>query len=153
MKKLGLLLPLLFTPTVWAEELEWRKLYVGVGLGSAAITQVEESPSVLQYFIGYPLARPHVLEGAERFRLELEAGYLDVSDYDHDSYWLAPVLNYHLNSELDLLLRVGVEGGDSEGMIGAVGVAYKPDPVFAVRLELVERAASSAIMVNLVYRP
>ena len=154
MKKWALLLLTLagFSASA-AEEFDWRKFYLGVGFGSAAIDQVDEYPNVLQYFVGYPLLHSVGSGGIERFRLALEGGYTTVSDYEQDSYWVAPLLSYGFNSELNGLLRLGVEMGDSQGVVGAVGVTYMPAPVFGVRLELVEREASSLTMVNLIYRP
>ncbi len=153
MKKLSFLLTLLCAPAVWAESLDARKLYFGAGFGNASVAQASESPTALQYFVGYPLQRPHGLEDAPRFRLDLEVGYVDVSDYELDSYWVAPALSYRLNSELELLLRLGVEGGDSEGGMGAFGVVYTVSPGLAARLELLERSGAPVTFLNLVYRP
>ena len=148
-----LLLSLLSTSSYAAEEFDWRRLYLGVGLGSAAIDQVDETPDVVQYFMGYPLLHSLSIGGFERFRLELEGGYTSVSDYDYTGYWVTPVLSYGFSSEINMLLRGGIEMGGSQGTIGAFGVTYMPDPVFGVRLELVEREETSLTMLNLIYRP
>lgn len=154
MKKLTpyvLILLCVFAPASWAEGFEWKDIYVGGGLGTAEVPPPGESASALQLFLGYPLPGALSLD-PELYRVTLEAGYVDVSDARRDSYWVTPTVRRYLNSELDLVARLGVEAGHDTGLIGALGLAYKINRAFAVRLEYVERSHTPVLMINLVNR-
>lgn len=149
---LVLSLLLLSAPVAQAAEPEGRKFYMGVGYGSAMVSQTTESPSALQLIIGHPLTSPARFDSPYN-SFAIEGGYVDVSDYDLDSYWITPVYRHYLNSEVDLLLRFGMEAGHTTGRIGALGLEYKIERELAVRLEYVERSQVPVALINVVYRP
>ena len=149
---LALLLLMLALPVVGADAGDGRQLYLGVGFGSALVSEAVETQSALQLTIGYPITSPPQFDSPYN-SFAIEAGYVDVSDYDHDSYWVTPVYRRYLNSELDLVLRVGMAVGHDTGRTGALGLEYKIDSALAVRLEYVERPKASASLINVIYRP
>ena len=150
LKALVLLL-MVALPAVGEEEFEWRKLYVGGGFGSVEVPQVSETQSALQIFVGYPLERI-----SSHYVLSVETGYIDVSDYPYSRYWGTAVLTHVFSSELELSLRLGVEAGNNRGFFtptAALGVSHRLDDARAIRLEVIERADSPSVFLNLLYHP
>jgi len=146
---------LLAVPVAWAQGHAGHNLYFGGGFGSAEVPQAEETQAALQLIVGLPLT-PLPQAGALPYGYSLEAGYVDVSDYPYDRYWGSAVVRRYLNSDIDLLLRLGTEAGNNEGFLtplGALGVEYKSDAPFRVRLEVIERADSPMTMINFIYQP
>ena len=142
---------LLMMTVASAQEGGTEKYYLGGGFGSSTAPESEVTQSAMQFFAGYSdgmewLDHPH-------YNFSIEGGCTDVSDYQHDSCWVMPVVSRYINSYLDIVLRAGVEFGDDTGPIGALGFEYKIDHVYAVRLEMIERSKSQAALINLVYRP
>lgn len=155
LRPLMLVTLMLTAANAWAEGLDWQKLYFGGGLGSAEVPQSGDTATALQLMVGYPLEMPSALASPQN-NLSLEVGYMDVSDYPYSRFWGTAVLRRYLNSEVDLLLRFGLEAGNNEGFftpIAALGAEHKLDRLSSVRLEFIERADSPALMINLIYRP
>lgn len=143
----------LFSSASYAEGFEWRKLYAGAGFGSASISGTDDSASALQMMLGYPISKPKGLFDKTDYELAIELGYIDVSDNDRDGLWLTPTATYYMGGNVGFMLRAGYESGNDSGFIGGLGAEYRVDSNTHTRIEWVERRESTAIFLNVVFRP
>jgi opacity protein-like surface antigen len=153
MRGVLLALALLATGTAVAGE-AWsgQRLYLGGGFGNNKVPEFDEVKTGIQLFAGYNLADSYGLD-ASRFSVAVEAGYIDISDADHDGLWVTPVLSGHVAPQTELFIRAGGEAGDDSGLVYGGGVGYHIERNMAVRLEYVEHPDAHSLQFNLVYYP
>jgi len=132
-----------------------NKFYVGAGLTVNSDQNYSGDAKGFQIFGGYCLdihkRFPHALSS-------IEVGYMDSGDFKRDVYttrrgvtthttvstsyegpWLNWVGEYKLDPRAHLLARVGVDGGDSEGLMGGVGIGLNFSKWAQFRVEYVAR--------------
>jgi hypothetical protein len=132
-----------------------NKFYAGAGLTVNSDQDYSGDAKGFQIFGGYCLdihkQFPHVLSS-------IELGYMDSGEFKRDvlvrrgalfyqttqskSYqgpWLNWVGEYKLNPRAHLLARVGVDGGDNDGLMGGLGIGLNFSKWAQFRVEYVAR--------------
>jgi len=162
MRKLTIVLSLLFSSLVQADLLDKNKFYVGAGFGSNSIDEFDDA-SGYQLFVGYDLDYK-----LGQFSTAIELGYMDSGDFDYNlnvpgnptnisgSIEAGGVLatglaKYKIHNDISFLGRLGFDFGDDDGAMYGVGIDYKLSPSLDLRGEYVLRNEIDSLQVNIVF--
>ncbi|MBE9567087.1 MAG: hypothetical protein IMF14_00225 [Proteobacteria bacterium] len=87
----------------------------------------------------------------------VEIGYLDTGNFsgykggsgeDVTGFWASAVESVPLSSKTDMLVRLGYDFGDDDGLLLGTGLQYKFDTKVAFRMEYVARENVNALQAN-----
>lgn len=144
-----------------AEDLYSKPFYLGAGVGFNNINKSyynnnnyyndNDSDAVgFQIFAGLPLA---VNIGSAS--LAVEVGYMDSGEFDNGrnarGLWSTAVVELPLNSNVNLLGRLGYDFGDDDGLMAGAGVGFPIASRTALRIEYVARDHIDSLQANLVF--
>lgn len=154
MKKIaGLMALMAMTMTAQAEGLDANRLYLGGGFGFNSLPGYGSSRG-FQFFGGYDFA----FKINEDISTALEIGYMDSGNFDRygagssddaTGLWAAAVESVPLSNKTDMLVRLGYDFGDDDGLLLGTGLQYKFDTKVAFRMEYVARDHINGLQANL----
>lgn len=157
MKKIIPLLALTLIATqANAEDVYAKPFYLGAGVGFNNINNSyyndNDSDAVgFQIFAGLPLA---VNLGSAS--LAVEVGYMDSGEFDNgrnaNGLWSTAVVALPLNSNVNLLGRLGYDFGDDDGLMAGAGVGFPIASKTALRIEYVARDHIDSLQANFVFK-
>ena len=156
MKKIiPLFILILATTQANAADVNSRPFYLGAGVGFNEIDNSyyrgDDNDAVgFQIFAGLPL--PVNIGSAS---LAVEVGYMDSGEFDNggdaNGLWSTAVIKLPLNSNINLLGRLGFDFGDDDGLMAGAGVGFPIASKTALRIEYVIRDNIDSLQANLVF--
>ena len=162
MKKIIFLLVLMFqAASVNAEgsdgTIDAKRIYAGGGLSFNNLSGVGSSNG-FQFFGGYEFA----FKLNDDISTSVELGYMDSGKFDRLSaapkvsaakgMWLAAVESVPLSNKIDMLVRLGYDFGDDDGLLIGTGVRYKFTTKVAMRMEYVARQHVSGLQADVLFK-
>jgi len=136
-----------------AEGLDASRFYVGGGFSNNSLPGYGSARG-FQIFGGYDVDA----KINDDISTSLELGYMDTGSfdrYDGPSYgdinglWFAALESVPLSKKTDMLVRLGYDFGDDDGLILGTGLQYKFDTKVALRMEYVTRDHLDGLQANL----
>jgi len=140
-----------------AEGLDAKRIYLGGGLGFNSLPGYG-SATGFQILAGY----------AFNFKLNddistaLEVGYMDSGNFDRykgfnsnddvKGVWAAAVESVPLSNKTDMLVRLGYDFGEDDGVLLGTGLQYKFDTKVAFRMEYVARQNVNSLQANVLFK-
>ena len=139
---------------VLAEEFDSKRIYLGGGLGFNSLPGFGSARG-FQFFGGYAFKS----KLNEDISSALEIGYMDSGDFDYfnnntnnngdaTGAWAAAVESVALSRKVDMLVRLGYDFGDDDGLLLGAGMQYKFDTKVALRTEYVAREHVNSLQLN-----
>jgi hypothetical protein len=123
-----------------------NNFYLGGGLG------FNSGATGFQFFGGYDF--DFIIN--EDISTAVELGYMDSGDFDNDQdfkgLWVAAVESVPLSSKVDMLVRLGVDFGDDDGILFGAGLQYKFNTKAAFRVEHVVRDHIDSLQANVLFK-
>ena len=139
-----------------AEGLDAKRFYAGGGLGFNNAPGFGSARG-FQFFAGYDFN----FKLNEDISTAVEIGYMDsgnfkqfngVSASDATGFWASAVESVPLSSKTDMLVRLGYDFGDDDGLLLGAGMQYKFDTRVAFRMEYVARENVNGLQANLLFK-
>jgi hypothetical protein len=137
-----------------AEGLDANRFYVGGGFAFNSLPAAGSAVG-FQLFGGYDLN----FKINDDISTALEIGYMDSGNFDHyynsassddaKGVWLSAVESVPLSNKVDMLVRLGYDFGDDDGLMLGSGLEYKFDTKVAFRMEYVARDHINGLQANL----
>ena len=141
-----------------------EKVYAGAGLTFNSVDNYTNDARGFQLFGGYCLdihkQNPHLLSS-------IELGYMDTGDFKRNVYttrrgvttqttvstsyeglWVNLVGEYKLDPHVHLLGRIGVDGGDDDGLMAGLGIGLTFSKWAQFRIEYVARDHVNSTQIN-----
>lgn len=155
MKKIACVLALMSASCIAnAEGLDARQFYLGGGFNFNSLPGVGSARG-FQFFGGYDFK----FKINDDISTALEIGYLDSGNFDRlnntgragdvTGGWAALVESVPLSSKTNMLVRLGYDFGDDDGLLMGAGLQYKFDTKVAFRMEYVTREHLNGLQANL----
>jgi len=92
----------------------------------------------------------------------LELGYMDTGNFDHinntgnfgdvSGVWVAMLESVPLSRKTDMLVRLGYDFGDDDGLLLGTGLQYKFNTKIAMRMEYVARQNVNSLQANVLFK-
>jgi hypothetical protein len=137
-----------------AEGLDANRIYVGGGFGFNSLPGAGSARG-FQMFAGYDLN----FKINDDISTALELGYMDSGNFDYyyssgkadgaNGVWFSAVESVPLSNKVDMLVRLGYDFGDDDGLMLGSGLEYKFDTKVAFRMEYVARDHINGLQANL----
>lgn len=135
-----------------------NRLYFGGGVGLNSVTNSDNALG-MQIFGGYNFG-----EVARNIVIDTEVGYMDTGNMRVDTpfgransrakgLWASGVGRLSINPQIDLLLRLGYDFGDDDGVLFGVGGGYNLNRQTQARLEYVQRNNVDSLQLNFAFFP
>jgi len=123
-----------------------NNFYLGGGLG------FNSGATGFQLFGGYDF--DFIIN--EDISTAVELGYMDSGDFgnnnDAKGLWVAAVESVPLTSKVDMLVRLGIDFGDDDGILFGAGLQYKFNTKAAFRVEHVVRENINSLQANVLFK-
>jgi hypothetical protein len=143
--------------TAQAEGFDVKRLYAGGGFGFNSLSGFGSAQG-FQFFGGYDF--PFKIN--DDISTALEIGYTDSGNFDRytsasrvdaaKGLWVSAVESAPLSNKTDMLVRLGVDFGDDDGLMLGTGLQYKFDTKVAFRMEYVARQNVNGLQANLLVK-
>ncbi|MBT8119365.1 MAG: porin family protein [Gammaproteobacteria bacterium] len=158
MKKLVCILTLMVMSSAASAEgaLDAQRIYLGGGLGFNSLPGYGSARG-FQFFGGYDFA----FKLNDDISSALEIGYMDTGDFDQykgpgsnedvKGLWAAMLESVPLSSKTDMLVRLGYDFGDDDGVLLGTGMQYKFTTKVAMRMEYIARQNVNALQANVLF--
>jgi len=137
-----------------AEGVDANRIYVGGGFGFNSLPGAGSGRG-FQLFAGYDFN----FKINDDISTALEVGYMDSGNFDYiytsgkaddaKGVWFSAVESVPLSSKTDMLVRLGYDFGDDDGLMMGTGLQYKFDTKAAFRMEYVARDHINGLQANL----
>lgn len=158
-KVIGVIALMFLTSTAHAEAqgpVKADQLYVGGGIGFNSLPGYGSAKG-FQFFGGYDFA----FKINDDISTALEIGYMDSGDFDQykggssnqdaTGLWAAVVESVPLSNKTDMLVRLGFDFGDDDGVLLGTGLQYKFTTKVAMRMEYVARQNVTGLQANVLF--
>ncbi len=140
-----------------AQGVDAKQFYIGGGLGFNSLP-------------GYGSARGFQLMGGYEFKTKLneditsalEIGYMDTGNFKHinnitkpddvNGVWVAMLESVPLSRKTDMLVRLGFDFGDDDGLLLGTGLQYKFTTKVAMRMEYIARQHVNSLQANVLFK-
>lgn len=143
--------------TAQAEQFDIKHLYAGGGLNFNSLPGFGSARG-FQFIGGYSFQ----FKLNEDISSALEIGYLDSGDFDRigssinpgdtNGVWASMVESVPLSRKTDMLVRLGYDFGDDDGLLFGTGMQYKFDTKIAFRVEYVAREHVNSLQANVLVK-
>lgn len=140
-----------------AQGVDAKQFYVGGGLGFNSLPGAG-SATGFQIMGGYEFKT----KLNEDITSALEIGYMDTGKFDHinnttssddvNGVWIAMLESVPLSRKTDMLVRLGYDFGDDDGLLLGTGLQYKFTTKIAMRMEYVARQHVNALQANVLFK-
>jgi hypothetical protein len=141
---------------VQAEGLDAKRIYLGGGLSFNNAPNIGSARG-FQFFAGYELN----FKLNEDISTALEIGYMDSGNFkdfnsgsrgDATGLWVSALESVPLSNKTDMLVRLGYDFGDDDGLLLGAGMQYKFDTKVALRMEYVTRENVNGLQANVLVK-
>lgn len=141
---------------VRAEGLDAKRIYVGGGLSFNNAPNIGSARG-FQFFAGYELD----FKLNEDISTALEIGYMDSGNFkdfnsgsrgDATGLWVSALESVPLSNKTDMLVRLGYDFGDDDGLLLGAGMRYKFDTKVDLRMEYVTRENVNGLQANVSFK-
>ncbi len=132
------------------------QFYVGGGLGFNSLSGA--SATGFQIFGAYEFKT----KLNDDITSALEIGYMDTGNFDHinsssssddvNGVWVAMLESVPLSRKADMLVRLGYDFGDDDGLLLGTGLQYKFTTKIAMRMEYVARQHVNSLQANVLFK-
>ena len=157
MKKIaGFIVLMSLAVSASAEGLDAQRFYLGGGFGVNSLPGGGNARG-FQFFGGYDFG----FKINDDISTALELGYMDSGDFDRyngtsssdhaTGLWLTAVESVPVSNKVDMLVRLGYDFGDDDGLILGTGMEYKFDTKVAFRMEYVARDHINSLQANVLF--
>lgn len=133
--------------------LDAKNFFVGGGIGFNSLPGFGSSRG-FQIFGGYEFD----FRINEDITTALELGYMDSGDFDvyksgstntdAKGLWFAALESIPLSSKTDMLIRLGYDFGDDDGLLLGTGLQYKFNTKLGLRMEYIARQNVNSLQAN-----
>ena len=133
--------------------LDANNFFVGGGIGFNSLPGYGSSRG-FQFFGGYQFD----FKINDDITSALELGYMDSGDFDQyngrssnedaKGLWLAALESVPLSSKTDMLVRLGIDFGDDDGVLLGTGLQYKFNTKLGLRMEYIARQNVDSLQAN-----
>ena len=140
-----------------AQGVDAKQFYVGGGLGFNSLPGAG-SATGFQIMGGYEFKT----KLNEDITSALEIGYMDTGKFDHlydtgkskdvNGVWIAMLESVPLSRKTDMLVRLGYDFGDDDGLLLGTGLQYKFTTKIAMRMEYIARQNVNALQANVLFK-
>lgn len=140
-----------------AQGVDAKQFYVGGGLGFNSLPGAG-SATGFQIMGGYEFKT----KLNEDITSALEIGYMDTGKFDHinnttssddvNGVWIAMLESVPLSRKTDMLVRLGYDFGDDDGLLLGTGLQYKFTTKIAMRMEYIARQHVNALQANVLFK-
>ena len=140
-----------------AQGVDAKQFYVGGGLGFNSLPGAG-SATGFQIMGGYEFKT----KLNEDITSALEIGYMDTGKFDHinsttssddvNGVWVAMLESVPLSRKTDMLVRLGYDFGDDDGLLLGTGMQYKFTTKVAMRMEYIARQHVNALQANVLFK-
>ena len=139
-----------------AEGLDAKRFYVGGGLSFNNVPGFGSARG-FQFIGGYEFD----FKLNEDISTAIEIGYMDSGNFKQfnglsgdnaTGFWASAVESVPLSSKTDMLVRLGYDFGDDDGLLLGAGMQYKFDTKVAFRMEYVARENVNGLQANLIVK-
>lgn len=137
--------------------IDTKNLYFGGGFGFNNVPGYGSARG-FQFFGGYELNG----KINEDITTSVELGYMDSGNFDSyngfgkgddaKGLWAAAVESVPLSSKTDMLVRLGYDFGDDDGLLMGTGLQYKFNTKAAFRMEYVARENVNGLQANVLFK-
>lgn len=139
-----------------------KQMHFGGGLSYNTVSSfknISDEAFGYQFLLGYDMGMRF-----DQLQLLVEAGYQNSGEFKDEvgtaklkerirGVWTAGVLRYPVNDTLNVLARLGYDGGDDRGILFGGGVGFWPTQHLGFRGEIVIRDEMDSFQLNILYRP
>ncbi len=157
-KVMSVLASMLLASTVNAEgAIDAQRIYIGGGLGFNNLPGFGSSRG-FQFFAGYTLNA----KLNDDISSALEIGYSDSGKFERlttapkvnavKGAWFSMLESVPLSTKTDMLVRLGYDFGDDDGLILGTGMQYNFDTKVAMRMEYVAREHMNGLQANVLVK-
>lgn len=139
-----------------AEALDARRIYLGGGFSFNSLPGYGSATGV-QLFGGYNFN----FKLNQDISTALEVGFMDSGKFDRyngskshndaKGVWAAAVESVPLSNKTDMLVRLGYDFGEDDGVLLGTGLQYKFDTKVAFRMEYVARQDVNSLQANVLF--
>ncbi len=163
MRKIIFLLALMFLVSGANAEgtIDAKRIYVGGGLGFNSLPGVGSARG-FQFLGGYEFN----FKLNDDISTALEVGYMDSGDFDAffntfggintdtsaTGFWASAVESVPLSNKTDMLVRLGYDFGDDDGLLLGAGMQYKFTTKVAMRMEYIARESINSLQANVLFK-
>jgi len=140
-----------------AQGIDAKNIYVGGGFGFNSLPGFGSARG-FQFFGGYDFD----FKINEDISSAVEIGYMDSGNFDTfkgfsrsedaKGLWMAVVESVPLSSKTDMLVRLGYDFGDDDGLLLGTGMQYKFNTKLAFRMEYIARQNINSLQANLLVK-
>ena len=134
-----------------------KQFYIGGGIGFNSLPGAG-SATGFQLIGGYEFKT----KLNEDITSALEIGYMDTGDFDNinnttksddvSGLWVAMLESVPLSRKTDMLVRLGYDFGDDDGLLLGTGLQYKFNTKIAMRMEYVARQHVNSLQANVLFK-
>ena len=158
MKKLVCILTLMVLSSAANAEgaIDAQRIYLGGGLGFNSLPGYGSARG-FQFFGGYDFA----FKLNDDISSAIEIGYMDTGDFDRyngtnsnedvKGLWVAMLESVPLSNKTDMLVRLGYDFGDDDGVLLGTGMQYKFTTKVAMRMEYIARQNVNSLQANVLF--
>ena len=142
---------------VHAEGVDAKNIYIGGGFGFNSLPGFGSARG-FQFFGGYDFD----FKLNEDISTSVEIGYMDSGDFDAfngfntsqdaKGLWAAVLESVPLSSKTDMLVRLGYDFGDDDGLLLGTGLQYKFNTKTAFRMEYIARQNITSLQANVLFK-
>ncbi len=143
--------------TVFAEGLDAKRMYFGGGFSFNSLPDVGSSRG-FQFFAGYSFNGKF----NDDVSSALEIGYMDSGKFERLTFspkreaakgvWISMLESVPVSNKTDVLVRLGYDFGDDDGLLLGTGFQYKFDTKVAMRMEYVTREHVNGLQINMLVK-
>ncbi|VAW53505.1 hypothetical protein MNBD_GAMMA06-729 [hydrothermal vent metagenome] len=133
-----------------------KRIYVGGGFGFNNLPGAGSARG-FQFFGGYNFE----FKMNDDISTALEIGYMDSGDFDTfnggsissaTGVWASAVESVPLSNKTDMLVRLGYDFGDDDGLLLGAGMQYKFTTKVSMRMEYVARESINGLQANILFK-
>jgi hypothetical protein len=134
-----------------------KQFYIGGGIGFNSLPGAG-SATGFQLLGGYEFKT----KLNEDITSALEIGYMDTGNFEHinnttksddvSGLWVAMLESVPLSRKTDMLVRLGYDFGDDDGLLLGTGLQYKFNTKIAMRMEYVARQHVNSLQANVLFK-
>ncbi len=158
MKKLVCIITLMVLSSAANAEgaIDAQRIYLGGGLGFNSLPGYGSARG-FQFFGGYDFA----FKLNDDISSAIEIGYMDTGDFDRyngtnsnedvKGLWVAMLESVPLSNKTDMLVRLGYDFGDDDGVLLGTGMQYKFTTKVAMRMEYIARQNVNSLQANVLF--
>jgi len=140
-----------------AQGVDAKQFFIGGGIGFNSLPGAGSATGI-QLIGGYEFKT----KLNDDITSALEIGYMDTGNFEHinnttksddvSGLWVAMLESVPLSRKTDMLVRLGYDFGDDDGLLLGTGLQYKFNTKIAMRMEYVARQNVNSLQANVLFK-